>query len=46
MGDPDYQGRDQYIVQRLGRQEQNLLADNDAINAYSKMHAGFRVQVE
>ena len=33
-------------MRRLGSQKQNLLADNDAINAYNKMHAGFRVQVE
>ena len=46
LGDPGYQGRDQYILRRLRRQEQNLLADNDVINAYDNMHVGFRVQVE
>ena len=46
LGEPGYQGCDQYIVQRLGRQEQNLLTDNDAINVYNKMHTCFRVRVE
>ena len=46
IGDPSYQGRDQYIVQRLGCQEQSLLVDNDVVNTYNKMPTSFRIRVE
>ena len=46
LGDPGYLGEEMYIMRRLGEREipgdPNLLA----IDAYNKMHAGYRVAVE
>jgi hypothetical protein len=46
LGDPGYIGTEQYIMRRLGRTELHENVDSPAIDAYNKMHAGFRIKVE
>ena len=43
LGGPKYQGHDMYIMWRLGRQEVSPNANNDAVNAFNKMHVNYRV---
>ena len=49
LGDPGYMGEDAFIMRRVDRREIPEDADENelsAINAYNKMHAGYRIQVE
>lgn len=44
LGDHGYQGMDQYIVCRLGHHKVPKNDDNNAINAFNKRHACFRLR--
>jgi hypothetical protein len=49
LGDPGYMGEDAFIMRRVDRREIPDDADQNelsAIDAYNKMHAGYRIQVE
>jgi hypothetical protein len=46
LGDPNYFGKEMFIMRRLGRWEVDHNVDENVIKAYNKMHASYKVQVE
>lgn len=46
LGDPGYQGENMFIMKCIGCLELPPDIDDLVLNAFNKMHAGFRVQVE
>ena len=46
LGDPGYLGEKMYIMRRLGERQIPPGQDLEVIDAYNKMHAGYRIAVE
>jgi hypothetical protein len=46
LGDPGYQGEEMYIMPRIRHREVPEDTNMHAIDAYNKMHAGYRIKVE
>ena len=46
LGDPGYQGLEAFVMRRVAPRELEENHDETAVNAYNKMHAGYRVRVE
>ena len=46
LGDPGYMGEEMYIMRRIGVREVPDPTNMNAVDAYNKMHAGYRIKVE
>jgi hypothetical protein len=46
IGDPRYQGLEAFVIRRVAPRELEENHDETAVNAYNKIHAGYRVRVE
>jgi hypothetical protein len=46
LGDPSYLGEDMFVMCQFGRHELTLGHEQNEINAYNKMHVGYKVKME
>ncbi len=46
LGDLKYLGEEMFIIKRMWKQKLPLDVNHGAIQAYNKMHVGFKIQME